>query len=131
MRDGRLVGYAKRLRSEQTPMEQVLWHHLRAGRFEGAKFRRQVVVGRYIVDFACRIPKMLVVEVDGDTHGNQAAYDGQRTAFLERFGYQIVRFSNRDVGTNLNGVLMTIAAALDDPLSPAHSPEGVREEDRA
>lgn len=122
MREGRLLEYAKHLRTNQTPLEQRLWHLLRAKRFEGAKFRRQVVIGNYIVDFACRIPRMVVIEVDGDSHGQQHAYDERRTAFLESKGYKVLRFTNSDVGTNLDGVLMTIAEALSSPLSP----EGVR-----
>jgi very-short-patch-repair endonuclease len=134
-------------------LETRLWHALRAKRFNGAKFRQQVVVGRYIVDFACPLPKMLIVEVDGDTHGSQQAYDERRTAFLHSRGYQVLRFTNHDVGTNIEGVLTTIAAALQpsplqgrgksgeaakgegqcensstSPLSPALSPEGERQE---
>jgi very-short-patch-repair endonuclease len=112
------------MRSLQTPLEARLWHHLRAKRFTGAKFRRQVVVGRYIVDFACRIPSMLVIEVDGDTHALQQVYDERRTAFLQSKGYRVLRFTNHEVATNLPAVLTTIAQALDSPLSPALSLKG-------
>ena len=131
MRDKFLLDRAKAMRSEQTPLEQKLWSALRAKRFNGAKFRRQVVIGRYIVDFACRIPLMLVVEVDGDTHALQEEYDRARTEFLEGKGYRVLRFTNHDVGTNMEGVLATIATAIHSPLSPALSPEGAREKDRA
>jgi very-short-patch-repair endonuclease len=103
------------MRREPTPLEHRLWLALRAKRFEGAKFRRQVVIGRYIVDFACRSPRMLVIELDGDTHGAQADYDAQRTALLEARGYEVIRFTNADVASNLKGVLEAIANAL--PLS--------------
>ncbi len=126
MRDQRLLGYAKRMRRELTPAEQKLWSHLRAKRFESAKFRRQVVVGPYIADFACRIPRMLIVEVDGDTHAESGAYDDERTRFLTGRGYRVVRFSNSDVMKNLDGVLFAIAAALETPPLPALSPEGER-----
>jgi very-short-patch-repair endonuclease len=126
VRDQQLLGYAKRLRTEQTPLEQKLWYALRAKRFEGAKFRRQVVIGRYIVDFACRSPTMLIIEVDGDTHAGRERYDAQRTAFLENKGYRVLRFTNQDVATNDEGVLMVISQALQLPLSPALSPEGER-----
>ena len=127
MRDQQLLSYAKRLRTNQTPLEQQLWHALRAKRFEGSKFRRQVVIGRYIADFACRIPKMLVIEVDGDTHAVQRGYDAQRTACLESKGYRVLRFTNPQVATNFEGVLTMIAEALSgSPLSPALSPEGER-----
>ena len=121
-----MIKFAKRLRTEQTPLEQKLWHALRAKRFNGIKFRRQVVVGSHIVDFACRSPQMLVIEVDGDTHGDQKGYDQRRTDFLESKGYRVLRFTNADVGSNLEGVLTTIAEALHSPLSPTLSPEGER-----
>jgi very-short-patch-repair endonuclease len=128
VRDQELLHRAKHLRTAQTSTEQKLWHLLRAKRFEGANFRRQVVIGRYIVDFACRTPRMLIVEVDGDTHASQTAYDEQRTAFLESKGYHVLRFTNRDIGASMDGVLTTIAEALGLPLSPALSPDWEREE---
>jgi|SRR5579884_1380244 len=119
------------MRSHQSPFEAKLWHHLRAKRFACAKFRRQVVIGTYIADFACRIPSMLVIEVDGDTHALRQDYDERRTAFLQSKGYRVLRFTNHEVATNLSAVLTSIAEALDSPLSPALSPEGVREEGTA
>lgn len=115
MRDKILIERAKQMRREPTPPELRLWLALRAKRFEGAKFRRQVVIGRYIVDFACRLPRMLVIELDGDTHGARSEYDAQRTSLLERRGYRVVRFTNAEVASNLEGVLEAIADAL--PLS--------------
>jgi very-short-patch-repair endonuclease len=115
------------MRRELTEPERRLWHALRAGRLESAKFRRQVVIGRYIADFACRTPKMLVVEVDGETHAEAAAYDDRRTDDLAERGYAVVRFANHDVMHNLDGVLLTIQKALRLPLSPTLSPEGERE----
>ena len=116
------------MRTGQTPFEQKLWLELRAKRFEGAKFRRQVVIGRYIADFACRIPRMVIIEIDGDTHADQLDYDAQRTGYLESKGYRVLRFTNLDVASNLDGVLTMIADALHCPLSPPLSPEREREE---
>jgi very-short-patch-repair endonuclease len=113
------------MRRKQTAPEQRLWLELRAKRFLGAKFRRQVVIGRYIIDFACRTPTKLVVEVDGDTHSERNEYDAERTRFLGERGYRVLRFSNSDVMSNLEGVLLMIERAL--PLSPTLSPEGERE----
>ena len=129
MRDPELIKRAKAMRREPTPFETKLWLGLRAKRFGGANFRQQKVIGRYIVDFACRVPCKLVVEVDGDTHGDRADYDQRRTAFLESQGYRVLRFTNDDVGQNFEGLMMTILNAL--PLSPlasrvALSPEGAR-----
>ncbi|HEV2043614.1 MAG TPA: DUF559 domain-containing protein [Sphingomicrobium sp.] len=121
MRDAELIKRAKSMRLEPTSMEHKLWLGLRAKRFNGAKFRQQAVIGPYIADFACRIPCMLVIEVDGDTHGDRVDYDARRTSFLEGRGYRVLRFSNIDVGENFEGVMMTIQSAL--PLSPALSPK--------
>src|SRR5437763_99187 len=126
-----LIERAKAMRREPSPFEHKLWLALRAGRLGGAKFRRQNVIGPYIADFACRMPKMLVVEVDGDSHGSTAASDAARTRYLESRGYRVIRFSNHDVGSNLEGVLMAIAEVLGLPLSPALSPEGERGQERA
>ena len=126
MREALLIERARDLRRSQTAPEQRLWLALRAKRFEGAKFRRQKVIGPYIVDFAARSP-MLVVEVDGDSHGAQAAYDAGRTQFLERQGYRVARFTNAEVMGNLEGVLVSIGMLIAaSPPLPTLSPEGER-----
>ncbi len=89
-------------------------YNLRAHRFERWKFRHQTALGPYVVDFSCR-SAMLVVEVDGDTHGITIEMDSRRTAFLERQGWRVLRFANADVTGNVEGVLTVLAAAL--PLS--------------
>ncbi len=106
------------MRRELTGPELKLWLALRAKRFEGAKFRRQVVVGPYIADFACRSPCMLIVEVDGDTHAESRVYDERRKTLLEERGYRVIRFTNEDVIGNLDGVLTVIAEALQDRPAP-------------
>ena len=116
MRDARLTVNAKAMRATPTPAEQALWLVLRARRFEDTKFRRQKVIGRYIVDFASRTPP-LVIELDGDTHGTQTKYDAERTRHLEDQGYRVIRFTNSDIVTNLDGVLAAISAAIASPLS--------------
>jgi very-short-patch-repair endonuclease len=106
-----------------TAPEKRLWLQLRAKRLAGAKFRRQQVIGRYIADFACRAP-MIVVEVDGETHAERAEQDTERTAFLEGQGYKVLRFTNADVMANLEGVLETITAALPLPFRGKGRGEG-------
>ena len=118
MRDPELIERARAMRRELTVPERKLWHALRAGRLDGAKFRRQVVIGRYIADFACRQPCMLAVEVDGDTHAEQEDYDQARTRFLSECGYRVMRFTNTEVMTNLDGVLLTIQKTLQTPPLP-------------
>ncbi len=129
MRNEKLTQRAKAMRTHATEPETRLWLALRAGRLANVKFRRQKVIGPYIVDFAAREP-MLVIEVDGDTHGTQARYDAERTHFLGQSGYRVIRFSNSDVMTNMEGVLLTILAAVaPSPVTaplPTLSPEGER-----
>ena len=127
MRDPELIRRAKAMRREPTPFERKLWLELRAGRLGGAKFRQQQVIGPFIADFACRLPRKVIVEVDGDSHGVSIERDEVRTRFLEDKGYRVVRFTNADVGRNMEGVLMTIVSELGLPLSLALSPEGERE----
>jgi very-short-patch-repair endonuclease len=116
------------MRRELTEPERRLWNVLRAKRFDGAGFRRQVVIGNAIADFACRRPNMLVVEVDGESHAEQREYDQRRTAELEKRGYRVMRFTNSEVMTNLDGVLLTIQRALQTPPLPGPLPaSGERE----
>ena len=129
MRDPLLTRRAKTMRREMTEAETLLWLELRAVRFAGVKFRRQKVVGDYIVDFAANNPK-LIVKLDGDTHGTSQSYDARRTRFLETKGYRVVRFANNDVMENMEGVLLrldeVIAAQEGRPPLPTLSPEGER-----
>ena len=118
-----MLAHARAMRSAPTPFEQKLWHALRAKRFNGVKFGRQVVIGPYIVDFVPRSRK-LVIEVDGDTHDSDNARGERRTAWLNEQGYQVIRLTNRDVAGNLEGVLTAIELArAARPLSQP-SPQG-------
>ena len=103
---------ARELRKDMTPAEKKLWQHLRDGQLDGAYFRKQHAIGTYIVDFFCAKSK-LVIEVDGDSHAEQAEYDVQRTKWLnEEKGYRVIRFTNRDVLHNTEAVLEAIRADL-------------------
>ncbi|HEX8193286.1 MAG TPA: DUF559 domain-containing protein [Allosphingosinicella sp.] len=120
MRDPRLVAFARLMRREMTAPEKRLWLQLRAKRLCGAKFRRQNVIGRYIADFSCRTP-MLVIEVDGESHACTLDIDEVRTAYFAERGYRVLRFTNAEGMANLEGVLDAIALLLDSP-SPQPSP---------
>jgi very-short-patch-repair endonuclease len=111
------------MRTQMTEPETRLWLALRAKRLCGVKIVRQAVHGRAIPDFVARSHK-LIVEVDGDTHAGNEAYDDRRTATLEREGYRVLRFTNLEVTTNLDGILQTIAASLTTAPLPTLSPEG-------
>ncbi len=117
------------MRREMTEPETRLWLQLRAGRFAGVKFRRQKVVGNYIVDFAANDPK-LVIELDGDTHAGREGYDAARSGFLESKGYSVLRFGNNEVMENMDGVLVRLDEVIAQlnvrPPLPTLSPKGER-----
>ncbi|MDH2385144.1 endonuclease domain-containing protein [Bradyrhizobium sp. CER78] len=104
------IRLARRLRANQTDAEIALWKHLRNRQIDGHKFARQVPIGNYICDFACR-EKRLVIEVDGGQHAGSAA-DAIRDRYLADEGYRVLRFWNNEVLGNIEGVLTTIEAAL-------------------
>jgi very-short-patch-repair endonuclease len=114
---------ARRLRSNATAAEQILWRALRAVPITGSHFRRQVPIGRYVVDFAC-LRARLIIELDGGHHSYDAvaARDAARTRFLEAEGYRVIRFWNVELTDNLGGVLDTIYAALYGSLHSEASP---------
>ena len=126
MRDPVLTRRAKEMRKDMPEPEMRLWLELRAARFQGIKFRRQKVIGKFIADFASNNPK-LVIELDGDTHAMQASYDEKRTQFLESQGYKVIRFSNSEIMGNMDGVLMKrakLVVGMGFSPPPTPSPEG-------
>ncbi|WP_340117371.1 DUF559 domain-containing protein [Pelagibius sp. 7325] len=110
------MSQARALRRSQTTVEQKLWSRLRNRRLEGHKFRRQVPLGRYIVDFCC-YDERLVVELDGSPHGDdqRRARDQERTLWLESRGFRVLRFWNFELLENMEGVLMRILETLEKP----------------
>jgi very-short-patch-repair endonuclease len=114
--------FARRMRAEPTDAERVLWQRLRHDiTLVGSHFRRQAVIGPFIVDFASRRAK-LVIELDGGQHDWQQASDASRTNRIEAAGYRVLRFWNNEVLGNLEGVLNEIQRAL--PPTPDPSPQG-------
>jgi len=114
--------FAGRMRAQPTDAEHVLWQRLRHDiSLTGSHFRRQALVGQFIVDFASRRAK-LVIELDGGQHDWQQASDALRTRQIEAAGYSILRFWNNDVLGKLEGVLSEIQRAL--PPTPDPSPQG-------
>ena len=102
-----LTENARSLRKNQTDAEHCLWQKLRNRQVLNLKFRRQVPVDHYIADFVCQ-DLMLIIELDGSQHMEQAEYDKQRTAFLEKRGFRVVRFWDNEVLNNGEGVLERI-----------------------
>ncbi len=93
-----------------TDAERRLWYWLRAHRFGGYKFKRQVPVGPYVVDFAC-LNSGIVVEVDGGQHAS-SAQDRERDAWLRNRGLVVLRYWNTEVLKSANAVLEDIMKAL-------------------
>ncbi|GAN00103.1 possible DNA methylase [alpha proteobacterium U9-1i] len=114
-RDENAVARARAGRHEPTNAELNLWALLRDRRLIKRKFRRQHVIGRYVVDFACPAIK-LVIEVDGPSHdaAEQRAFDEQRTEYLQRSGWRVLRVTNTDVYTAFGEVEAIIVSAIGD-----------------
>ncbi len=102
---------ARNLRADLTGAERKLWYELRDRRLSGWKFRRQVPIGRWVVDFLCK-ERSLIVEVDGGQHCAKER-DTRRDADLALQGYPVLRFWNSDVLQNREGVLTIILSALE------------------
>ena len=103
------LNQAKMLRKNMTEQEKVLWNILRSNKFYGLKFRRQVPIGNYVVDFVCEIHN-LIIELDGGQHNepDNIEYDKQRTEFLKNKGYKVLRFWNNEIDDNTDGVCEVI-----------------------
>jgi very-short-patch-repair endonuclease len=124
--------HAKTLRKTMTEAEKKLWWHLRYRlALEGSHFRRQVAIGSYVADFLC-LGSRLIIEVDGDHHGSdgQRPKDMKRDAFLAEQDFRILRFSNREVMTEINTVLDTVRAHLSlKPNTSGPAPKIAEEKD--
>lgn len=105
-----LLQRAAQHRANPTPAERLLWSLLRAKRC-GAWFRRQHVLGEFIVDFVALTPR-LVVEVDGSAHRARATADARRDRWLARQGYRVLRVSNTEVLCNPQDVAARVREAL-------------------
>ncbi|HDZ8980580.1 endonuclease domain-containing protein [Aeromonas veronii] len=104
---------AKRLRRDATQAEQKMWQQLRNRRLAGLKFRRQMPIGPYVVDFIC-LEQGLIIEVDGSQHGTLAnqMHDEARTAYLNQQGFRVIRVWNNDVLSRMEVVLAHIWLSL-------------------
>ena len=100
---------AKKMRSNMTPAETKMWRILRGKRFQDLKFKRQVLIGNYIVDFLCE-NKKIIIEIDGGQHNEELNIqsDNNRTHYLENNGYKVLRFWNDEVMKNIDGVMEVI-----------------------
>jgi len=99
---------ARAMRRAPTEAELRLWRLLRDRRLSGLKFRRQVPIGPYIVDFLCARAR-LIIEADGSQH-EESARDERRDAYLARQGWVVLRFWNYDILRHRDSVIDTILA---------------------
>ena len=112
--------FAKSMRSSMTDAELKFWNAIRGNRLMDMKFRRQLPVAGYIVDFACPSHK-LIVELDGSQHGlpENAEADLRRTQALEQLGWTVLRFWNDDVLKDIDGVckhIIIVAGVADNDM---------------
>ena len=114
-RNEKLKDYSRQLRKEQTKEEALLWYNFLSK--YPVRFRRQYIIGNYIVDFYCHKAK-LVVELDGSQHYDESGmiYDKQRTEYLESQGLNVLRFSNLDVQRQFQSVCEAISIACTNTL---------------
>ncbi len=111
-----LKAVRQQYRSNLTPAEAELWKYLQGSKLEGRKFSRQHSVGGYILDFYCPLEK-LAVELDGRDHftDNGFARDEARTKYLNSLDKKVIRFENKEVFEQLEGVLQEITAQITTP----------------
>lgn len=108
-----LVDRARNLRRDMTDAERKLWQRIRQRQIARVQFFRQRPIGQYIVDFYCPT-RRLVIEVDGAQHfeEKEQQYDHARDAYLATLGIKVIRFDNREMLTNIDGVLARIEEFL-------------------
>lgn len=101
-----LKSHAVQMRKNPTKAEDILWDHLRKDKL-GVRFRRQHLIDNFIVDFI-NLPNKLIIEVDGAIHDEQMEKDDERTKVLQSLGFKVIRFSNKEILENIDGVLKEI-----------------------
>ncbi|PBC01071.1 endonuclease domain-containing protein [Mesorhizobium sp. WSM3860] len=112
--------FARAMRSDSTKAENILWQALRNRQLEGLKFKRQVPLDGYILDFACFEAK-LILEVDGGQH-SESQRDAERDRHFAMKGFRTVRFWNDEVVRNIDGCCLTILAEIRKGSSQANPP---------
>ena len=116
--------FAKSLRQRSTRAEQALWRLLRDRRFADVKFRRQVPIGPWIVDFV-RFEHCLIVEADGGPH-NESKSDARRDDDLAARGFRVLRYWNNDILARSRSVLEHLSDAIVNSPSPGFAPNGAQ-----
>ena len=120
-----LKEFSKKMRNQPTQAEVLLWNVLRGKKFGGYKFRRQHIIGDFIVDFIC-LKSNLIIEVDGLIHQlpENKASDEERTKWLENEGYRVLRLTNEEILSNLDKSLDRVEVELAVPPLGVRGPQG-------
>ena len=114
---------ARKLRKSSTQAEALLWRRIRDRQLAGYKFRRQVPMHPYVLDFIC-YERRLVIEIDGGQHQQETTYDSRRTEWLKSQGFRVLRFWNNEVLGQVESAAQVILQALEHPhLNPLPSRE--------
>jgi very-short-patch-repair endonuclease len=110
-----LKKYSKDLRTNMTNCEIYLWSRLKSKQLNNLQFYRQKIIGNYIVDFYCPKAK-LIIELDGGQHYTNEGQkrDNIRDDFMNNLGLKILRFSDKEVMSNINGVLFKIIEIIEE-----------------
>jgi len=111
-----LLALTRQMRREPTVSENAIWQSVRGRKLCGVKFRRQQIIGPFVVDFFAPSHR-LVVEIDGQIHREREERDAARELFLRDCGLRVLRFAANDVERNLDSVLAAVASAMSSPLS--------------
>ena len=101
---------ARLLRQNQTDAEEKFRNEVKAKRFLGLNFKRQYPIKPYYADFVC-LEKNLIIEIDGGQHSENKK-DEARTRFLEKEGFEVIRFWNNEILDNMEGVLSSLSLTL-------------------
>ena len=110
------IEFAKEMRKEMTKEEFKLWNKINNNQL-GFKFRRQHPIGNFITDFCC-LEKNLIIELDGSQHTEQEKYDNQRTNFLNKNGFKVIRFWNNEFMKNFDDCIEFIVYCLNEKTPP-------------
>ncbi|MGB2803991.1 MAG: endonuclease domain-containing protein [Candidatus Zixiibacteriota bacterium] len=114
----KLTKLVRQNRKNPSPAEKKIWHEVLCRKqFEGYKFTRQKPLGGYIVDFYCS-KLQLVIEIDGDSRAENKKYDKTRTEVLSQLGLRVLRYTNRDVCNNIEGVYQDLMHIIEPPYPP-------------
>ena len=114
--NGEIIPFAKELRKNMTRQEKHLWYDFLAD--YPVRFQRQKTIDNFIADFYCHKAR-LVIELDGSQHYTPEgkSYDEARTEILERYGLQVLRFSNRDIDEKFEGVCCLIDKTIKERIN--------------